>query len=50
MSPLAGEGWAFAGRLRDSGSQSYRFLQVGTAEGWISITEFIEELENASRP
>lgn len=50
MSPLAGEGWAFAGRLRDSGSMIYRFLQVGTAEGWISTTEFVQEVENARRP
>lgn len=47
MSPLAGEGWPFCGRLSNSGSQTYRFLQTATTEGWLSMGEFVEELENA---
>ena len=47
--PLPGDGWVLAGRLSDTSSQTYRFLEWAAREGYISEEEFAEEFKNAHR-
>jgi hypothetical protein len=47
---MEGDGWVLAGRLANSGSQSYRFLQTAAECGWIKPEEFATEVRRARGP
>jgi len=47
--PLAAEGWSLGGRLRNTASQSYRFLETAARENWITEAEFTREIKNAQK-
>ena len=41
------EAWPMCGRLQNTASQMYRFLEVGVEHGWISAKELRDEFEMA---
>jgi len=45
--PIAGDGFIFAGRLSNTGSQAYRFLEMAVNEGYLTHAEFYEAFKEA---